>query len=195
MIFETRTVAPAAPLIETDVAKEWVRARGFTDDDGLLDRIAATCEGMIEAMTGRALITQTWRLSVAGPDRDGMVELPRVPVASLSEIAYLDRDEVLQTATLSDFALIGGTDRALVRPVDGKVWPSLYARPDALRVTYVAGYGDTAAAVPSGLITAAQLIVGHLYRNPEAVSDKPMQMMPLAVEAMIEPYRTMWVAG
>lgn len=195
MIFETRTVAPASPLIETEVAKGWVSAIGFTDDDVLIDRIAATCEGMIEAMTGRALITQTWSLSVAGPDRDGLIELPRVPVASLSEIAYFDASETLQTATLADFTLIGGTDRALVKPIDGKAWPSRYNRPDALRVTYVAGYGATAAAVPPGLMTAAEMIVAHLYRNREAVSDKPMHAVPLSVEAMIERYRTLWVAG
>jgi len=55
-------------------------------------------------------------------------------------------------------------------------------------VTFVSGYG-AAAAVPKAIKQALLLLIGHLYENREAVTTANLNELPMAVNALLYPYR------
>ena len=67
----------------------------------------------------------------------------------------------------------------------GKSWPSTSLRPaNGVCVTFSAGYG-AAAAVPQKIKQAILLLLSHYFEHREAVTDKPMSTVPMAVESLL----------
>lgn len=195
MTFETRTVPPAVSLVTPAEAKAQLRIE-HSDDDALIGSLVVAASRAVERMTGRALITQTWRQDLGWAFREKDVLLRRTPVQSLVSIEYYDGANVLQSADLADFRLYGADARWFVRPEPGAEWPELYSRPDALRITYVAGYGDSASDVPQELRTAALMLVAHWYQRAEAVTEgASTEETPMGVGYLIEPHRSGWLAS
>ena len=72
--------------------------------------------------------------------------------------------------------------RLLLRPSSG------HGRP--VEITFTAGYGGTAAAVPAAIRQAMLLLIGQWYDNREAVTvGAAGSPMPMAVDALLAPYR------
>ena len=107
----------------------------------------------VEKLTRRSLIRQTLRLSVDGFPSNCIgwqlgprwvcaptaIRLFRPPVLSLQSVQYFDASNVLQTVDAASYYV---TDDELpeLRFVSTFTAPTVYDRPDAVRVTYVAGY-------------------------------------------------------
>lgn len=188
-MFETRTADPTERLISAAEAKQWARIDTATED-ALIDSLILSVEAEVENMTGRPLLTQTWRLETRAPRHRDFLALPKAPVQSISSITYYDPADVQQSLTVGDFDVIGDPDRAYLRPRDGVSWPSTYNRPDALSVTYVAGYGSAAADVPAGIRTAAEVLFHHFYDALRAGEEKAV---PQGVSLLLQRYRVGWV--
>jgi len=60
---------------------------------------------------------------------------------------------------------------------------------EAVRVTYTAGYGATAASVPQAIRQAMILMVGHWYAQRETASPVELREVPHAAEALLNCYR------
>lgn len=186
-----RTVAPANPLLSVAEAKSHLRV-DHSDDDTYIADLVLAAQGWLDGfggVLGRALINQTWQEQLAG-------FAPRIPllvgpVQSIINITYFDADETEQTLSTDVYRLLGGGRDYLVEK-SGQVWPSTYARDDAVTITYVAGYGAAANAVPAQIRQAARFLVGHWYEHREAAVSGPMTAMPLAVQSMIRPFRATW---
>ena len=73
----------------------------------------------------------------------------------------------MQTATLSNFHVLGTSGRILVSPKTGYAWPTTFQRDDAIKIEYVIGYGDAAANVPETVRHALLMLVAHYYENRE----------------------------
>lgn len=187
----TRVSGPSTYAITLAEAKAAARV-DHDDDDTQLTAMLQAAHRAVAEMSGRALTQETWRVAVGGWHR-GPVVLPRTPVQSISSIKYWDSDDTDQTATVSDFYLMQGDDRAIVRPKAGTLWPSANTRrEDAIRIEFVAGY----AAVPETLKRAVMLMVAHLYEHREAVVTGTIATeMPLSVQTMIGVERVGWAAG
>ncbi len=190
-----RVTAPA-PLLDMEAVKQHVRAAEFDDDDALLEIYLATAMAALDGpdgLLGRAIVSQNWSFTVAGPDRDGRVFLPLTPAISLQAITYFDPAGSVITPSLTGWALDAGNDFAFVTPPDD-VWPALADRWDALTVTYAAGYG-TPSEVPANIRHIALLMIGHWYKNREAVTDKAMVSLPMAVETLLSLQKRGWVGA
>ena len=62
------------------------------------------------------------------------------------------------------------------------MYPSTYPVPNAVTVRFVAGYTS----VPAGIKAAMKLLIGHWYKNREAVNvGNIVNVMPLAVESLL----------
>lgn len=177
-----RVTGPAAEPITAAECKAQLRIDG-TDEDTYIAALIAAAVSYVDAtgLLGRAIITQTWRQS-GRPLNRLAIRLPTVQ--SLSAVKYYDADNTLQTATLSDFRLIGSRDWAYVEPVGS--WPSTFDRPDAVQVEFVAGYGDAAGDVPASVRHALILLVAHWFENrePEVVGSGS-KSLPHAFDALI----------
>lgn len=184
-----RTSAPASfPITRVEAKAQLVV--DHSDDDAYIDALIGAATTAVEQMTGRPLITQTWAMSFQNPP--ALVRLPKLPVQSVSSIAYFDRDNASQTATVSDFYLMKDDEKAWLEPKSGSVWPQTYDRDDAITVTFVCGYGG-ASDVPSPLSHAIKMLVSHWYENREVIGDRVLEL-PYAIESLVGLYRLGWAA-
>jgi uncharacterized phiE125 gp8 family phage protein len=109
--------------------------------DDALERNIITATAEFEAATRSAVIEQTLRLSV-GSVSDTGIDLPRPPLIRVNSVSYYDSTNILQTVASADYYVTDDFPPRL-RFVTGWVAPTLYDRPDAIRVEYVVGYrGD-----------------------------------------------------
>ena len=136
---------PGEEPVSLAEAKAFARIDGG-DEDALVSALVAAARLHVESLTGRALVTQTWRLvlkCVSGL----VVPLPVVPAMALvdaPEGAVLQGDSVL-----------------------------LASRVDELTVDYTAGYGD-AEDVPQDLRQAVLTLVAYWYEHRDSVTMAPV---------------------
>ncbi len=161
--------SPTVEIVTRDDIKNHLRYDG-DDENDLLDILVAAARDHMEGyngVTGRAFITQTWTAGYDCFPTGRRLPLPISPVQSAS-VSYFDSNNAEQTFT--DFSVVED-DRGpfLYLNQTSNGWPATYERPDALTVTMVAGYGDTAASVPQAIKHALRLMVGHWFENREAV--------------------------
>lgn len=186
-----RISAPAAEPITAAEAKAQMRIE-HSDDDTLIDRLVDTAIDFVDVTgsLGKAMITQTWGEWFA--PNPGTIALGLGPVQSVSAIKYYDADNALQTATLSDFYVLGTKHSTTIRPKAGRQWPATFVRDDAIKVEYVIGYGDAASDVPQTVRHALMMLVAHLYENRELTIERSLAQVPFGFEAMIERERSSW---
>lgn len=190
-----RTVAPAADILTVAEAKRHCRVEHLVADDedyftGLIAAATAYLDGY-SGVLGRALINQTWRLNLSCWPAC-RIRLPLAPVSAITSIKYYDTANVQQTLGSSNYALIEDALSPAAQWAFNASLPSLYERPDAIEVLFVAGYGAAASAVPTPIIHAAKMLIAHLYENREAslVGAAAAAMeIPFAVSALIAPFR------
>lgn len=157
--------APAAkPILVTDVAAQ-VR-NDLTAESTLVELYIAAVTAKAESYLRRALITQTWELTMESfPEA---IRLPLPPVQSVTSITYLDADGVRQTLDASAYSLTAG-EPATILPTYGTAWPSCRVTEDSVAVRYVAGYGATGTGVPEEVRAWLLLNAATLYENRETV--------------------------
>jgi len=147
-----------------------------------------------EGIVGKPLINQTWKLSVIDYDRYDRIVLPLTPVVSITSIEYYDSTETLQELDTEDFDLFGDEDNAFIRPKTGITWPSVYDRPDAIMVTFVAGFGVSPDYIPENIKQAIRLLCCHWFENREAVVVGSITSeLPMGVEALLNISRKGWI--
>lgn len=186
----TRVTEPSEPLISLEDAKLHLRVV-HDDEDTLIERIVEAAAEQCEAFQRRAFVTQTLQLTLPRFPRGRYIRLPRPPLQTVDSIEYVSRDG--DTVEVSDnlYRAVSDTEPGCVMLVPGAAWPSdVASAPDAVRVTYTAGYGD-AADVPKAARSAALLFAGHLYENREAgtVGSGPPFRLPLGPEYLLRSHQ------
>lgn len=178
----TLITAPSGEPVTTAELRDWVRVSGSAHDT-LLASLGAAARELCEKLMGRALMTQTWRLSLDGfpwpggwhvlrhpsiwPDPH-TIRLPKAPLQSVTGVTYYDMGGNLQTLATSVYDVDAAHDPGRITLALGQTWPVTRPRPGAVRVEFVAGYGN-AAAVPEAIKLAIKLSVAQWFENREAV--------------------------
>lgn len=188
------TPAAAQPV---SLADALAHIRGGDAEQGLVSIYLAAAIQAVQDATGRALITETWRYAL--PEFPcGDIILPRAPLLGVTEARYWSNattpvDTVVASTVYQVVAPAGPTappGRMMLAP--GQSWPSPQLdRADALRITFTAGYGATAASVPAPLRAAILLLTGDLYENREAQAARALTENE-AVARLLAPY-IVWV--
>jgi uncharacterized phiE125 gp8 family phage protein len=179
----TAASALAVSLVE---AKAHLRVDA-SDDDTLITALITAATEMAEQATGRAIMPQTYALTLdAFPTA---LELTRVPVASVTSIAYTDTAGAVITLSGSLYALDSADDNgpAYVVPAYGATWPDTREKINAVTCTFVAGYAN-AAAVPESIKSWIKLMVGAMYENREAEGAKQTYAMGFA-DRLLDRYK------
>lgn len=170
-------------------ASAHVRQDGTTDD-ALLTALIVSARQHCENDTRRAFVTQTWKLTLDGFPDSGIIRLPRPNLLSVTGITYVDDNGVEQTLAASQYTVITDTLPGEIHEAYDVDWPTTRAVPDAVRITYTAGYGATAASVPGPIKSAMLLAIGHWYANRESVITGTISTeLPMAVDSLLGPYR------
>jgi uncharacterized phiE125 gp8 family phage protein len=157
-----------------------------SDDDTLLDALEIAARQSVENHTGRALINQTWELRLDAFPTE--IQLPICPVVSAT-ISYVDSAGAVKTLSPTVYDVDKYSEPGRITPAYGQSVPATREIPNAVTVTFVSGYGATAASVPEALKCAIKLLAAHLYEHRESVGDS-LSVLPLSVDFLCWQYRT-----
>lgn len=186
MMLLTRISGPALP-VSLSLALQHLREP--QDEATYLQPVLSAATGFVSEKSGRTLGAETWEIAVS--QASGDIELPKSPVQSVTSISYYDAAGVAQTVPVADYYLFKDGDRARLRPKDGKSWPPLQDRDDALTIRFVAGYTT----LPAELQHAILMMTAHFYQNRSSVEAANMIEVPMSVEALVSVHRIGWFAG
>jgi uncharacterized phiE125 gp8 family phage protein len=185
-----QTAAPSGAPITLAEAKAHC-AVDHSDHDTLISSLIAAAVQHLDGRRGylgRCLLTQSWEYRVHAFPQCGVIELPLPPLQNVTSVKYIDDAGAEQTLAADQYVVDAATYNGQVRRAYDVVWPVARLEAYAVRITFVAGFGD-AAAVPQPIKNAMLMMIGHLYANREAVAPGGMVEVPLAARWLLGPYR------
>lgn len=126
------------------------RLRVANDDfDGELTDLLTAGRKQVEYDAKVKLITQTVEMYLDKFPSGNTIQIRQLPVISLTSIQYVDEDESTQTFASSKYLTDLDSKPARVILQDTENWEDTEPDyPQAVTITYQAGYGATAASVP-----------------------------------------------
>ena len=179
----------STPPAENPVTLDEVKAHcvvDYDDDNDLIDSLTGAAIAHLDGfrgILGRAMVSQTWDMSLGAWSRS--ICLP-VPDVSAVTITYSDVDGVSQTVAGANVGIHAITSGTLVYLSDDFDLPALESGNIApVTVSFTCGFG-AAADVPEALKTAIKALVHTWYNNRDTSAD---EALPLGVNALIAPYR------
>lgn len=156
----TQTVAPAREPVTLAEAKSQLRITHVLEDAYITGVLIPAVRDRAQLNTQRQLIEATFRLDLDDWPGEDWIVIPRAPLRSVTSVQYVDASGVTQAMATSDYIVDAPAgDRAArgrVVLAYGKSWPNIRAQANAVRITFVAGYGTSPASVP-GLLRKAML--------------------------------------
>jgi uncharacterized phiE125 gp8 family phage protein len=208
---------PAAEPVTLTLAKQHLRV-DFSDDDALITGLITTARQFAENVMNRAIYNQTyvlsldqfnygdWRSTIPMERRNPLkfsalwesmalrLSMPRL--VSVTSITYLDVTGTQQTLDYSTYNVDINSEPARIVPAINLTWPTTdYYVPGSVQVTYVAGtWGDgvTVDNCPMPVKQAILLLIGHFYSNREYTSAQNLKVVPMTVDALLNPYKFYW---
>lgn len=192
-----RSVAPAVDLLDLDAVKLNLRVDSNDENANIESLIVATqqfLEGSgkeLDGYLGKAVINQTWILEADCPDRNGRLPIEFGPLQSVTSVQVMLND-AYTVWNAAEWRVSHRNGIPAIEPKPNYGWPSRDNREDAIKVTFVAGYGATPDEAPGPIIRAAHLMVAHLFRNREAVTmaaNGTLTVLPLGFAALLSIFR------
>ena len=159
--------APAAEPITLAEAKLHLHVT-HSIEDSMIEEMISIARRELVAVTCRSLVNTTWVQRMESfPDEDELI-LARSPVSSVTSVAYVNSTGTSATMTATtDYLVDTYTIPGRIYLAPTASWPNTYGEPNDVTITYVAGYGAAATAVPGEYKHLIKLIVGDLYTYRE----------------------------
>lgn len=192
--------APDATKPLLDVVTEvrpYIDGLDHTDDDLMLEAMAAAATKWVERYTRRALLTQTWTGWLDEWPCGSEIRVPKAPLSSVTHVKWYDTADV--ATTLSDITdyreVTGGESPGRIVLRDAQSWPSGTGlrTADAIEIEFVAGYGATASTVPEDIVHAAKALTHSWYTYRGSVAFEPGIAFPTElthnVRDLLNPHR------
>lgn len=152
------------------------------DEDSLITGLIIAARQWLELATRRSFITQTLKLSLSGWPQ--IIQLPHPLLQSISNVAYTNSSGETVMVEPTTYIVVSACQPGEILP--SQSWPSTSLAPGLpVQIEYVAGYGDTADAVPQLYRQAILLMVAHWYENREATLPMNLRTVPFAVKSII----------
>jgi len=192
-----RVTAPALPPVAMAAAKQHLAVDHDEHDERIqlaIDAATTHLDGF-GGILGRALVRQTWRECFAFWPAGRCVPLALAPVLSVASVSC-------RTGAGGEVILPASAYRVLAEASDPQLLismsadlPVLECAPDAVTVTYQAGYGDPDD-VPAPLRAAILMMVGDQYRFTETATLGAASAVPMSVtvDRLVAPFRRLRVS-
>lgn len=168
-----QTIAPYIEPVELDfVRDQHLHALNGNAEDDYIERLIRMARRQGEKVTRRAWVRQTFELTADCFPLESCIQIPRPPLQDIESIQYIDADGALQTMDPADYKVtrlgVTSNERGRVALAYGQVWPTTRREPDAVVITFRAGYPDLGSPelpeVPEDLIHGMLLMIGELYK-------------------------------
>jgi uncharacterized phiE125 gp8 family phage protein len=179
-------------LVADDEVQQMLRLDSDADSTYITHLIQAA-RLHLERATGLALVHQTLKATFDRTPAGPTLDLPRAPLSSISNIKYLDTDGAEQTFSSSaysakDVGVAGAFGRVALNP--DYDWPEVGDYRGAFYVTYVAGFGAAATAIPADLRLAVLWLAAWWYeaRLPVGAGNGANEL-PHHLAALIDAHR------
>jgi len=192
---------PAEFPVSLSEVKAWARVT-HDDENDIFTSCIKTATDLVEGATNRALMNQTLVQSLdyiddlPWPVGKEELFLDRPPLSSVTSVTYVSNDDGT-TVTIAPSlyrvqATVGSLAKGSLFREDDAASVPVKRGPGVVKVTYVAGYGATAADVPEALRNAVRTVAVNIYDNMGAVTDP--SMVSRVIGAMAPRFRLLAVA-
>lgn len=188
------------PVNAAELADQHLRLTSSDGENEDLVPILAAAVDYFELECRRQLITATWEQQLdafpAAPGDERVIRLPKPPLQSVTSVQYVDEAGATQTFSSSKYTVDTASEPGRIILKDNESWPATAVVAAAVKITFVAGYGATDAAVPYLLRQGIKMLAGHYYENREVMtSHLETNVLPLAVDSIADRYRVMEMVG
>lgn len=177
-------VTPAASQpVTLAEAKAQCRVQ-HSDEDGFIEGLIAAATEHVEKQTGRAILPQTWRLTLERFSDE--ITLPQSPLRSVTSVTYIPPVGAAQTLASSVYAVDATSTPGRIVLATDQEWPETLDSVNAVTIEYQAGYTTAPAPIKHAIL----LLVAHWYANREAVNvGNITSELPMAVNALLTNFR------
>lgn len=146
----------------------------------------------IEGKTGRVILQKNFSWQVTGWRYVDHQVLPARPVVSVTALRTFDRAGAVTDHGPDTYDFVADDSVPSIQSV-GSSLPSI-ADGGSAEIEFVAGHGAIWAEVPNDLQQAVIILASQFYENRTGAPD-PSGVLPMAVLALIEPYRPIRLFG
>ena len=161
-------------------------------DDALVTALITVAREAVENFTELTVAVNTFQVKLDFFE-NLTIDLGTYPVNSITSITYVDTSGATQTISSSDYVLDTFSKPAQIVLAYAKQWPAVRNQPNAVTVTFEAGYtGDTSPVtnvLPKALTQAMLLTITDLYENRGAIGSKQNYEIPVMAQYLMAPYR------
>lgn len=175
-----RIIEPTLEPLTLAEVKEHLRVDHDDEDNVIAIYIRAAREFLEGPLgfLGRALVTQSWRLTLDSfptTITDAAIRIPLPPLQSITQIAYDDSAGVEQIIDAADYYVDNQSEPGWVVPSGSLAWPTPIDAINSVRVDFVCGYLGTSndspsvvlANIPFNIKAGMLLMIGNMYENRE----------------------------
>jgi uncharacterized phiE125 gp8 family phage protein len=157
-----RTVEPMALPVVLDEVSRALKLGTLSDDDKAeITRWMHVAVADVEHDSQRALYPQTWQLKM--DEFPCEIELRKPPIIAVTSVTYLDTDGDSQTLATTEYETDLTSEPGLIVQAENTYWPGTECIPNAVTVTFTAGYQ----VIPEAAFTAICLNVQARYNGCE----------------------------
>jgi len=157
----------AGPTIEPvslSEAKKQLRVEHNEEND-LISSLIRAARVQAETESRRALLTQTWELTLDEWPHDDEIDLAYPPLQSVISITYVTYDEQTITLPTTIYGVDATSDPGRIYLKYGQCWPrETLRRENAIKVRFVAGWAS-AVEVPENYKLGIKLAITCYYEN------------------------------
>jgi uncharacterized phiE125 gp8 family phage protein len=191
----TLITPPAVEPISLSEAKAHLRV-SHTNDDTLIAMYIRAVREYLEGpygFLGRALVTQTWRLTLDEFPLNE-IKIPLPPLRSISSIAYDDTAGNEQIIDSDDYYVDSASEPGWVVPVSA--WPTPIESINTVRIDFVAGYPpgtgspvDLAENIPFNIKAGMLLMIGNLMEHREENIADTINALPFGGDILVRRHK------
>ena len=140
-----------------------------TEEDDRIVTLILAAQREFEDFTERALLSQTVVLYLDEfPEEPIRLKPPLTTTSPVTTLKYYDENNAQQTLAAAYYKVNPDPERPELSLAYGYSWPTVYDRPGAIEITYVAGWAN-ATTVPENVKNGILLYVSHHFRAREPV--------------------------
>jgi len=163
--YQVITAASTFPVSLTE-AKSHLKVDTSADDTYITSIIKAATQ-LSEEYTNRFFIN-----TLIDQTCSSFAELQTLFKSKVNDVQYVkyyDSNETLQTLANTEYDKMLSYEPSQIQLADGKSFPSITKRNDAVICRYTVGYGSSASDVPDIIKQAILLTIGNFYQNRNSV--------------------------